>query len=113
MIFYRGINRKAVESLFEEKILNFDDNREIKVGSQTNGPPPGKEVHTFPATKDLKYLDDIVNVMNSLRFLAINKWSAQGDSFLSCSVSGSPSHMLKPMLSIWQKSVHWNEEWID
>jgi hypothetical protein len=68
---------------------------------------------TFPDISDIESLDDVINLVNTLRFLCVNKWSALGDSFLACSVAGSPSKMQTPMLNTRKNNVYWNEEWLD
>jgi len=67
----------------------------------------------FPTPGDYESLDDVINMINTLRFLCVNKWSALGDSFLACSEVGSPSQMKRSMLNTRQNIIHWNEEWID
>lgn len=117
-----GIDREAVENLFGKNFLTFDCNPKSRgnmtTASRTNtnttvsseSPIPQQESSgSFPVTSsDMQYLDDIVNLVNTLRFLCIHKWSALGDTFLL-----GPSQMLKSMLNTRLKNIHWNEEWLD
>lgn len=113
-----GINREEVEDLFGKNFLSYDTNVHSRGAPQpvVGGPnmkPVSGNAASFPSMDDFESLDDVVNVANALRFLCINKWSALGDSFLECTVVGSPSTMQRSMLSTRQNNVHWNEEWID
>ena len=113
-----GIDREAVEDLFGKNFLTFDPNPKSRgecasTTSNNSNTQENKSSLHFPTSKDFKHLDDLINLINSLRFLCVHQWSALGDSFLACSQAGSPNQMQKPMLSTRQNNVHWNEEWLD
>lgn len=115
-----GIDRESIEDLFGKNFLSYDTNPKSRGTSKPmmrestmSSSESGANRTSLPDSIDPESLDDVVNVMNTLRFLCVNKWSALGDSFLACSVVGSPSQMQKSMLNTRQQHVHWNEEWID
>ena len=124
----------AVEDLFGKGFLSFDMNPKSRgaptstatatassiVMSESNiqegseGESESETSASFSTKSDYKNLDDLVNLINALRFLCVHKWSALGDSFLACSsVVGSPNQMQKSMLSTRQSNIYWNEEWLD
>ena len=113
-----GIDREAVEDLFGKNFFTFDTNPKSRgsapsTASETSSTLQQDSSTTFPNNSDYSSLDDIMNVVNALRFLCVHKWSAMGDSFLACSLAGEASHLQKSMLNTRQQNVFWNEEWLD